>query len=74
MGEATPPPLDLTPIRFETPVGDLTRAVVVETEDGARWFTSSRCVAPPGGWSGAVRARFVVTLDPVKVNSVTMGG
>ena len=34
MGEATPPPLDLTPIRFETPVGDLTRAVVVETEDG----------------------------------------
>jgi hypothetical protein len=34
VGEATPPPLDLTPIRFETPVGDLTRAVVVETEDG----------------------------------------
>ncbi len=35
---------------------------VVEAEDGSRWFTSSRCVAPPGGWSGAVRARFVVTL------------
>lgn len=29
---------------------------------GERWFTSSRCVAPPGGWAGAVRARFVVTL------------
>lgn len=35
---------------------------LVELEDGSRWFTSSRCVAPPGGWAGAVRARFVVTL------------
>jgi predicted transcriptional regulator len=35
---------------------------VVETQDGSRWFTSSRCIAPPGGWAGAVRARFVVTL------------
>jgi predicted transcriptional regulator/DNA-binding XRE family transcriptional regulator len=35
---------------------------LVELEDGTRWFTSSRCVAPPGGWAGAVRARFVVTL------------
>ncbi|MCR5872541.1 MULTISPECIES: short-chain fatty acyl-CoA regulator family protein [unclassified Sphingomonas] len=35
---------------------------LVELEDRSRWFTSSRCVAPPGGWAGAVRARFVVTL------------
>ena len=35
---------------------------LVEQEGGERWFTSSRCVAPPGGWAGAVRARFVVTL------------
>lgn len=35
---------------------------LVQLEDGSRWFTSSRCVAPPGGWAGAVRARFVVTL------------
>lgn len=35
---------------------------LVELEDGTRWFTSSRCVAPPGGWAGAVRARFAVTL------------
>lgn len=35
---------------------------LVTLEDGSRWFTSSRCVAPPGGWAGAVRARFVVTL------------
>ncbi|MFL9841671.1 short-chain fatty acyl-CoA regulator family protein [Sphingomonas sp. ST-64] len=35
---------------------------LVELEDESRWFTSSRCVAPPGGWAGAVRARFVVTL------------
>ncbi len=33
MEAAAPPPLDLTPVRFETPVGDLTSAVVVETED-----------------------------------------
>jgi predicted transcriptional regulator/DNA-binding XRE family transcriptional regulator len=35
---------------------------LVELEDGSRWFTSSRCVGPAGGWSGAVRARFAVTL------------
>lgn len=35
---------------------------LVELEDGSRWFTSSRCVSPPGGWAGAVKARFVVTL------------
>jgi predicted transcriptional regulator/DNA-binding XRE family transcriptional regulator len=35
---------------------------LVALEDGSRWFTSSRCVAPPGGWAGAVKARFVVTL------------
>ncbi|MBX3595757.1 helix-turn-helix transcriptional regulator [Sphingomonas sp.] len=40
---------------------------LVELEDVAgagttRWFTSSRCVAPPGGWAGAVKARFVVML------------
>lgn len=35
---------------------------LVALEDGSRWFTSSRCVAPPGGWAGVVRARFVVTL------------
>jgi len=35
---------------------------VVALEDGTRWFTSSRCVGPAGGWTGAVRARFVVTL------------
>ncbi|KQN24774.1 transcriptional regulator [Sphingomonas sp. Leaf33] len=35
---------------------------LVQLEDGTRWFTSSRCVGPPGGWQGAVRARFAVTL------------
>ncbi|MBN2973860.1 DUF2083 domain-containing protein [Roseomonas aeriglobus] len=35
---------------------------LVQLEDGSRWFTSSRCVGPPGGWQGAVRARFAVTL------------
>lgn len=35
---------------------------LVAMEDGSRWFTSSRCVGPPGGWQGAVRARFAVTL------------
>ncbi|MFD1786054.1 short-chain fatty acyl-CoA regulator family protein [Sphingomonas floccifaciens] len=35
---------------------------LVALEDGSRWFTSSRCVGPPGGWQGAVRARFAVTL------------
>lgn len=35
---------------------------LVELEDGTRWFTSSRCVGPAGGWSGGLRARFVVTL------------
>lgn len=35
---------------------------VVALEDGTRWFTSSRCVGPAGGWSGDVRARFAVTL------------
>lgn len=35
---------------------------VVELEDSTRWFLSSRSVAPPGGWTGAVRARFAVTL------------
>ncbi len=35
---------------------------LVALEDGTRWFTSSRCVGPAGGWSGAVRARFAVTL------------
>ncbi|WP_326523796.1 helix-turn-helix domain-containing protein [Sphingomonas sp.] len=35
---------------------------LVALEDGSRWFTSSRCVGPAGGWSGAVRARFAVTL------------
>ncbi len=35
---------------------------LVTLEDGTRWFTSSRCVGPAGGWSGAVKARFAVTL------------
>ncbi|MGK6318244.1 helix-turn-helix domain-containing protein [Sphingomonas sp. DT-204] len=35
---------------------------LVALEDGSRWFTSSRCVGPAGGWSGAVHARFAVTL------------
>lgn len=35
---------------------------LVALEDGTRWFTSSRCVGPAGGWSGAVKARFAVTL------------
>ncbi|MBM3927229.1 MAG: ImmA/IrrE family metallo-endopeptidase [Sphingomonadales bacterium] len=35
---------------------------LVALEDGSRWFTSSRCVGPSGGWQGAVRARFAVTL------------
>jgi predicted transcriptional regulator/DNA-binding XRE family transcriptional regulator len=35
---------------------------LVALEDGSRWFTSSRCVGPAGGWSGAVKARFAVTL------------
>ncbi|UIJ46728.1 short-chain fatty acyl-CoA regulator family protein [Sphingomonas cannabina] len=35
---------------------------LVMLEDGSRWFTSSRCVGPAGGWSGAVKARFAVTL------------
>ncbi len=35
---------------------------LVAMEDGSRWFVSSRCVAPPGGWAGAVKARFAVTL------------
>ena len=35
---------------------------VVALEDGSRWFTSSRCVGPAGGWSGEVRARFAITL------------
>ena len=35
---------------------------LVELEDGTRWFTSSRCVGPVGGWSGSVPARFAVTL------------
>lgn len=35
---------------------------LVTLEDGSRWFTSSRCVGPAGGWSGAVKARFAVTL------------
>jgi predicted transcriptional regulator len=35
---------------------------LVVLEDGSRWFTSSRCVGPPGGWIGGVHARFAVTL------------
>ncbi|MEZ0243972.1 MAG: short-chain fatty acyl-CoA regulator family protein [Sphingomonas sp.] len=35
---------------------------LVALEDGSRWFTSSRCVGPPGGWIGGVHARFAVTL------------
>ncbi len=35
---------------------------LVALEDGSRWFLSSRCVAPPGGWAGAIKARFGVTL------------
>ncbi len=35
---------------------------LVEAEDGSRWFTSSRCVGPAGGWSGGIKARFAITL------------
>jgi predicted transcriptional regulator/DNA-binding XRE family transcriptional regulator len=35
---------------------------LVEPEDGSRWFTSARCVGPPGGWIGGIHARFAVML------------
>ena len=28
----------------------------------SRWFTSSRCVGPPGGWIGGIHARFGITI------------
>ncbi len=45
---------------FQRPDERIVQLVVLE--DGSRWFTSSRCVGPAGGWSGAVKARFAVTL------------
>ena len=35
---------------------------LVALEDGSRWFTSSRCVGPPGGWIGGIHARFAFTI------------
>lgn len=63
--EAALCPLLDTFAAFARPDERVTQVVELEgagDQPGERWFTSSRCVAPPGGWAGAVRARFVVTL------------
>ena len=67
MGSATPPPLDLTPVRFETPVGDLTGAVVVETEDG-----TVTVVEPMAAHADGVKLRFSAqsAADPVYLTRV----
>ncbi|UZK70437.1 short-chain fatty acyl-CoA regulator family protein [Sphingomonas sp. S1-29] len=41
--------------------GDLVRQLV-ETEDGARWFTLARTVQPQGARAGGVRGRFAIGL------------
>lgn len=58
--EGAPCPLLDTFAVFQRPDERIVQLVALE--DGTRWFTSSRCVGPAGGWSGAVRARFAVTL------------
>ena len=56
MEAAAPPPLDLTPVRFETPVGDLTSAVVVASGEAvpfeAQEHVEGKIAPEPRGASG----------------------
>ncbi|MFT3889126.1 MAG: hypothetical protein QM713_13310 [Arachnia sp.] len=61
-------PLDLSPVRFETPIGTLAGPVVVETEDGAT--TVLEFLGPDGGGS-KVRISAQSASDPTYVHAVS---
>lgn len=49
---------------------DATISEVLETEDGRRWFTLSRCVTPQG--AGAISARFAIALGVEAAQAKTL--